>query len=278
MPTVTMSRAAAMASTTLTSRADSNSSDDDHAGSFLSSGGSTLILVFLAIGLFLAGMLVMFSMRRRVRTWQAAGGDWDEAHGGPATPGGVSVMMRNRRDFGQKPELWDCRVDIVEELEDAGWGSIQPVAAKFVYEDETLPSARRRGDDSLRSIASSENRADSTSPRPGFLHPFQVGWRDFTTQLPLLHPPQPGAQLSSSPLPGSFTPNAVGQNAGDVSAAVSRPAPQTQSVRVLAAITMPTEKPCVEGVPLYALGIADVPWNGCTPDDPPPHDATPHGR
>ncbi|TFK78303.1 hypothetical protein K466DRAFT_607119 [Polyporus arcularius HHB13444] len=279
-----MSRAAATASATLTSRADSNSSD---TGSFLSSGGSTLILVFLAIGLFLGGILVMFSMRRyvvagrrRVRTWQAAGGDWDEAHGGPATPGSVSVMMRSRRDFGQKPELWDCRVDIVEEAEDAGsgWGRIQPVAAKFVYEDEPLPSARRRGDDSLRSIASSEIRADSSSPRPAFLHRFQVGWRDFTTQLPLLHPPQPGVQLSSSPPPGSSTPDAVGQNAGDVSAAVSRPAPQTQSVRVLAAITMPTEKPCVEGVPLYALGIADVPWNGCTPDDPPPHDATPHGR
>ncbi len=124
-----MSRAAATASATLTSRADSNSSD---TGSFLSSGGSTLILVFLAIGLFLGGILVMFSMRRyvvagrrRVRTWQAAGGDWDEAHGGPATPGGVSVMMRSRRDFGQKPELWDCRVDIVEEVEDAGWGRIQ---------------------------------------------------------------------------------------------------------------------------------------------------------
>ncbi|KAI0718684.1 hypothetical protein C8T65DRAFT_637760 [Cerioporus squamosus] len=276
-----MSRAAATASATLTSRSDPNSSDDDHPGSFLGSGGSTLILAFLALGLFLAGILVMISMRRyvvagrrRIRTWQVAGErgwEWDEAPGGPATTGGMSVMVRRRRDFGKQPELWDFRV---EETEDLGWDSIQPVAAKLVYEDEILPSPRRPGDDPLRSAASSEIRSDPSSTRPGFMHPFRVGWHDFATQLPTRRRPQPHPHPSASSASGPSTPQAVDRIAGEAAPSVSSPFPRAHCVRILAAITMPTEQPCADGVPLYALGITDVPWIGYTPEDPPPGPAS----
>ncbi|RPD54966.1 hypothetical protein L226DRAFT_613547 [Lentinus tigrinus ALCF2SS1-7] len=278
-----MSGAAATASTTLTSRADSDSSDNSGSGSFLSSGGSTLILAFLAIGLFIGGLLVMLSMRRyvlssrrRIRTWQAAGergweSEWDEAQG-PVPMGGMSVMMRRRRDFGKKPELWDCQVEEAEKLR---WENIQPIAAKLEYEDPALPSGRHPGDDPLRSALSSQNPSVPSLSPPGFFHPFQVGWRDFTNQLPTRrHPPllfhPPGSPPSE---PSASTPGAADRASPTMSPLTT----QAQCMSVVVAITMPTEKPCTEGVPLFALGIADVPWHGCLPEDPPAHDATPYG-
>ena len=107
-------------STTTTSAAAS-STDADPGDSILTAGGSTLILAFLAIGLFLGGLLVMFSMRRymrsngrRFRTPQSQVNPWDWQ--GYAPPGaaymaiGMQVTPR-RKDIGRKPELWDFRVE-----------------------------------------------------------------------------------------------------------------------------------------------------------------------
>ena len=53
--------------------------------------------------------------------------------------------------------------------------------------------------------------------------------------------------------------------------------PQTHCAHVVVAVKMPAETPCEEGVPLFALGIAEVPWNGSLPEDTTPHDSGPYG-
>ena len=108
-------------STTTTTSPAASSTNTDPGDSILTAGGSTLILAFLAIGLFLGGLLVMFSMRRymrsngrRLRIPQSQVNPWDWQ--GLAPPGaafmaiGMQVTPR-RKDFGKKPELWDFRVE-----------------------------------------------------------------------------------------------------------------------------------------------------------------------
>lgn len=103
-----------------TAMADDSGSgtESNGGGSFLTTGGSTLILAFLAIGLFVGGLLVMFSMRRYVMASRrrAAGmaragervWDWDELELESAPTPLMSVSVRRKkRDFGKVPELWD---------------------------------------------------------------------------------------------------------------------------------------------------------------------------
>lgn len=125
--------------TSTTSSASATSTTDENGGSVLAAGGSTLILAFLAIGLFVGGLLVMFAMRRYMRgrsarrTWRGRPTNpwdqtWDQAYGyGPPgifllNIGGVNVTRRPK-NFGRKPELSDFRV--------AAW----PASDKCRWED-----------------------------------------------------------------------------------------------------------------------------------------------
>ncbi len=93
-----------------------------NSSQFLTSGSSALILAFLAIGLFVGGLLVMFAMRRYVVLSRRRAGLWEPAAGaGPwnwedTTYGmeplftitvGRSVQRRQERGFGARPELLD---------------------------------------------------------------------------------------------------------------------------------------------------------------------------
>ena len=104
-------------------------------GSFLGSGGSTLILAFLAIGLFVGGLLVMFSMRRyvvrnrrRLRAWNTTGDQpwaWDETQLGPPTLlTSMNVYTRRQDEFGEKPELWEVSSTTLNWEEEKSWGKI----------------------------------------------------------------------------------------------------------------------------------------------------------
>lgn len=92
-----------------------------NSSQFLTSGSSALILAFLAIGLFVGGLLVMFAMRRYVVLSRRRAGVWEPAGAGPwnwedTTYGmeplftitvGRSLQRRQERGFGARPELLD---------------------------------------------------------------------------------------------------------------------------------------------------------------------------
>ena len=91
--------------------------------------GVTVVLAFIAVGLFLGGGLVMFCMRRyvaynrrRIREYERArdldrarGWDWD---GGPMRVGGA----RGQKDLGKQPELWEI---LAMRAQGDRWDSIQ---------------------------------------------------------------------------------------------------------------------------------------------------------
>ncbi|OJT05151.1 hypothetical protein TRAPUB_4077 [Trametes pubescens] len=128
---------------------------------FLTSGSSALILAFLAIGLFVGGLLVMFAMRRYVVLSRRRAGLWEPAAGaGPwnwedTTYGmeplftitvGRSVQRRQERGFGARPELLD--VHAVKAASDS-WEDIMKQVKRHhrclnsLLENDTTPTERK---------------------------------------------------------------------------------------------------------------------------------------
>ncbi|CCM00637.1 uncharacterized protein FIBRA_02674 [Fibroporia radiculosa] len=95
---------------------------------FSASGTPAFILAFLAIGLFVGGMLAMFALRRRlisrgVRAWFSSDLSVD--------PGAGNERTKRKKDFGKRPELWDiyAREKCVK---DGMWKEVMPISAKFI--------------------------------------------------------------------------------------------------------------------------------------------------
>ena len=93
--------------------------------------------------------------------------------------------------------------------------------------------------------------ATSSEPPPGYFYPFRVGLRDTAQAIrsfrrPITPPSTPSVQ--TVPTEAAVAP---------ASATSMKP-----SVQVTLAIAMPVTRACQSGVPLYALGNADVVWSG----------------
>ncbi|EJF59289.1 hypothetical protein DICSQDRAFT_181978 [Dichomitus squalens LYAD-421 SS1] len=254
-----------MSSTTSAAPSSSSTGTAGGSGSFLRAGGSTLILAFLAIGLFAGGLLVMFSMRRYVvrnsRRMQARNSTsgplwpWDDTQLGPPPTLLMSIGVRMRRldDFGKKPELWD--ISTARSMSKEGdWGKIMPIAARPVYDDRFLSSPYTLGQ---HTAASGQHPSASTSTSlaspPGYLFPFRIGLRDTRAQIASLRPFRPRHR------PGDDAPPS-----GEADGMPSRVAERVPAcVEVALAIALPAQAPCQEGrVPLYALGVTNARWSG----------------
>ncbi|KAI0641335.1 hypothetical protein C8Q79DRAFT_990124 [Trametes meyenii] len=239
------------------------STGNDDGNSFLTSGSSALILAFLAIGLFVGGLLVMFAMRRyvvhgrrRAGTWRGEGtGPWDWAM--PDTPPIGMETIRRQRGMGARPVLFDVHI---KQTEGESWEDIMPISAKAEYEED--PSSASRD---LAQQSSQGQPDEAHDPNPslstGFLRPFSVGVHDFISNIrpfrrnprPPESPPPPSAL---APLPPSSLPVPVDDSLMSQRSAVP------SCLRVALTIAMPTQQKCESGVPLCALGIADVRWGG----------------
>ncbi|KAI0331748.1 hypothetical protein GY45DRAFT_1321822 [Cubamyces sp. BRFM 1775] len=110
----------------------SSGNTDGDAGQFLTSGSSALILSFLAIGLFVGGLLVMFAMRRYVVFNRRRAGLWDADTNGPWNWGEATYdspppfaiglgVVRRQRDIGPRPELYEM---YAKKAVESDWGDI----------------------------------------------------------------------------------------------------------------------------------------------------------
>ncbi|KZT01044.1 uncharacterized protein LAESUDRAFT_731630 [Laetiporus sulphureus 93-53] len=129
----TVSATAALTSSPTTTTSSSSSSS---SGIFSTNGTPALILAFLAVGLFVGGMLAMFGLRRRMagrglRRWFAggpsAGGLEPDAMDLPQIGGGR--RGKKRKSLGKKPELWDVYVQ-TKGVEKGLWREIMPISSK----------------------------------------------------------------------------------------------------------------------------------------------------
>ncbi|KAI8974841.1 hypothetical protein BD414DRAFT_423942 [Trametes punicea] len=250
----------------------SSSNDNSDNSQFLTSGSSALILSFLAIGLFVAGLLVMFAMRRYVFLSRRRAGRWTTETNGPwnwteqtydvPSPFAVDMgVVRRRKEIGVRPELYDLHV-----VRAAGtnWAQIMPMTAQLgVLAQPPCQAAKVPG---LHDMGQSQHPA----AMPGYLYPFSVGVRDFVAQI--RPPPRHPRPRSPSPPPPFFSPLvSAPRNSGHTPAppyadnAVATAEPS--QLRVALAILMPGQQACQPDVPLYALGVADVRWSGGTLDD-----------
>ncbi|KAI0717034.1 hypothetical protein C8Q76DRAFT_422796 [Earliella scabrosa] len=228
--------------------------------------GVTVVLAFIAVGLFLGGGLVLFCMRRyvaynrrRINEYERArdldrarGWDWD---GGPMVTLGVGGA--GQKDFGKQPELWEI---LAMRAQGDRWESIQPIAAKPAVEVAANSSPQRAQD--TRPLAAhaarSQNPASSSSSEPGFLHPFHVGLQDFAEQIHILRPSRDPSPRRAIPLPSLplATPS------------ISPPASHSQvttdasRLQVVIGITLPVHSADKMDPPFHALGIAEVRWSG----------------
>ncbi|KAI0821881.1 hypothetical protein BC628DRAFT_1505340 [Trametes gibbosa] len=220
---------------------------------FLTSGTSALILAFLAIGLFVGGLLVMFAMRRYVVASRRRAGAWVPAGGGPWAWDdgrvfrteplffGGDESRRREMEFSAKPELYD-----VHSLKPASddWRDIVPIhVSKEIKPITAVPEDRTR----QAQVSSEETHGDD--PPPGFFRPLTIGVHEFVSRI---RSPRRRAQ---PPPPESSSPPA---------AQTSTQAPTTDPayIRVVLAIVMPTLQQNGCSVPQYALGITSVQLEG----------------
>ncbi|KAL6302662.1 hypothetical protein BKA93DRAFT_827179 [Sparassis latifolia] len=134
-----MSSSASLSSSSAVVSTSSTPSSGNSGGGFFSANGTpALILAFLAIGLFVGGMVTMFALRRRrmfrlgnrflgrrTNTWTS---DIPES----TVP--QRTERRRQRHFGKKPELWDVYT-VKEEYQDASWEKVTPISAKVITEE-----------------------------------------------------------------------------------------------------------------------------------------------
>ncbi|KAI0628576.1 hypothetical protein C8Q77DRAFT_1146774 [Trametes polyzona] len=255
----------------MASDSDSNGASSD-GSQFLTSGSSALILAFLAIGLFVGGLLVMFAMRRYVVLSRRRAGTWVENGSGPwnwddhGSPFGVEPLFaatigmgplggaRRELDVGARPELFD--VHAVKAHGDAvGWEDITPICAARAQSEYGLsPVPEDRG---AQTQANEEERP-ATQGTSRLLRPFTTGVHDFVSQM------RPSRRRARSP-PRPPSPSVP------ASTPSSPPRLAPTYLRVAVAIAMPTQQREDSGVPPYALGIADVRWSGGPLEDISPH-------
>ncbi|KAI0761304.1 hypothetical protein BD413DRAFT_442641, partial [Trametes elegans] len=234
---------------------------------FLTSGTSALILAFLAIGLFIGGLLVMFAMRRylvlnRHRTAAAdPQWDWEEAAYEAPPPFAIGLgynAARRSRELGAKPELYDLHA--VYAATDA-WEDTMPISARAEYAraPETAPPAAEANENHiLDETRTAQGYHASTAS--ALLHPFSVGMHDFISQVrPSRHRHR---SPSPSPNPPLFPPPLLAER--DVEP--TNPEPKRESepshICVAVAIAMPMQRLNAPRVPFHALGVAEVKWSG----------------
>ncbi|KAI9062123.1 hypothetical protein FKP32DRAFT_1574938 [Trametes sanguinea] len=255
--------------------ATSGSDDGGDGGpQFLTSGSSALILSFLAIGLFVGGLLVMLAMRRYVFLSRRRAGRWDpDNEAGPwnwadptyERPPPFAIGMsrsRRQRDFGEKPKLFDLRI---AHAAGTDWQDIVPIGAQATkqrQQDRTEEASGSREADHQQHAAAIS----------GYLHPFSIGVRDFVAHM---RPPGRRARARSpSPPPPLFS-SVVSSTRDTSHVPPSSPSPDDSPaapegpthLRVAVAILMPGQGVCDGDVPLYALGVTDVRWNGGSLDE-----------
>ncbi|EED78064.1 predicted protein [Postia placenta Mad-698-R] len=216
------------ASSTSSAASSPSSSNETNSSPFSQNGTPALILAFLAIGLFIGGMLAMFGLRRRMairgpRRWftsdpppEALSAGW--AVDLPEIINRSRSARRRQRDVGKKPDLWDvyaARGSTTGPL----WRDIKPISAKIVCNEraQTLPST-------------------AVIPPP---------------------PGEPGlfSHVSVDPL-GFFR---RGRSAPEAASATAPPISRRMEIAV--AVAMPTpHRPSSEPFD-YTLGLAVIPWN-----------------
>ncbi|KAI0667280.1 hypothetical protein C8Q78DRAFT_1082397 [Trametes maxima] len=241
-----------------------SSTGDDDGNSFLTSGSSALILAFLAIGLFVGGLLVMFAMRRyvvhgrrRAGAWRGEGtGPWDWAM--PDTPPIGMGMIHRQPGMGARPVLFDVHI---MQAEGEKWEDIMPISAKAEREEDRSNASRLDLAQESSQGQPDETHASNPSPSTGFLRPFTAGVHDFISNIrPFRRNPR---RPESPPLSSALPPPPPSTLSAPTDGA---PMPQRSAVpsclRVALAIAMPMQQKCESGVPLCALGIADVRWVG----------------
>ncbi|OBZ67648.1 Riboflavin transporter MCH5 [Grifola frondosa] len=194
-----------------------------NSGSFLSANSSALILAFLAIGLFAGGMIVMFAMRKYV----------------------IASRARAARWLGRDTRTGD---------------------------DSPLPGLTPNG--------GGERRHKNFGKRPELWDMHAVKARDtsWVNMMPLsgklspvVVPEITGNDLPSSSIHASSRPFRVGLHniikrprKRSPQAVLVTPSPETirPSVQVAVAVAMPVQRANQSRVPMFALGLTTVPWNG----------------
>ncbi|PCH35129.1 hypothetical protein WOLCODRAFT_133744 [Wolfiporia cocos MD-104 SS10] len=220
----------AAAGTTPTS-VNGNNSNNSSTGFFSANGTPALILAFLAIGLFVGGMLAMFGLRRRMvnygpRRWFASEPPAEALSAGWAIDlqdaiGPSRASGRKKKDVGKPPLLWDmCAADNSDSM---SWKDITPISARCIPQD------------------GAENQSQCVNNTP-LTHP---------PESRLFHniPLDPFGLLHRSPaVPDAPPPTAV--------------PPPPRALQVAVVIAMPTP-PHSDAVALdYTLAVAELPWRG----------------
>ncbi|OSD05116.1 hypothetical protein PYCCODRAFT_1432866 [Trametes coccinea BRFM310] len=241
---------------------------------FLTSGSSALILSFLAIGLFVGGLLVMLAMRRYIFLSRRRAGRWDPDNDAGTwnwadptyeRPPPFAIGMgrsRRQRDFGEKPELFDLRI---ANAAGTDWQDIVPIGAQAIKQRQQDLTAEPFGSRD----ADHQQHATAIS---GYLHPFSVGVRDFVAQIRpqgrrvRARSPSPPPPLFSSVVSSPTDTSHVPSSSPSPNDAPATPAGPTH-LRVAVTILMPGQQFCGGDVPLYALGVADIRWNGGPVDE-----------
>ncbi|KAH9916985.1 uncharacterized protein BXZ73DRAFT_80951 [Epithele typhae] len=245
---------------TTTSAATSTDTSSASGGSLLAAGGTTLILACLALGLFIGGLLIMFTMRRYLRGRRTATAQWERdiaAHpwmwneqtaAWAPQPGLLIAMGLNSarhppRGFGKKPELWDLHVAKSLGVQ---WQDLMPISAfKPFLAGECHPPPPSTSDTHTSSSTYAPYTLHLSSSA---LHPFRVGLQDTAQAFHALRSPH------ASPHPPSVDTHPTTSNVSSTST--------TESVElgVAIAITLPSNSS--SRIPPFVLGIADVEWKG----------------
>ncbi|KAI0918422.1 hypothetical protein AcV5_002416 [Taiwanofungus camphoratus] len=199
------------------------------SGGFFSANGTpALILAFLAIGLFVGGMIAMLGLRRRIlarriRQWAgtppASPPDWD------VDARDLIERARNgelrRRNIGKQPKLWDLCLT-TKDVTTCSWAEISmPISARVIS---------KASSEAMRNVAP----ITALAPHRPRLRNF-VESRHF--HLPFRRQQPPGPSYTTAP-------------------------PSSARLEVAVAIAMPAPYDCNAGVPDFSLGLVALPW--CT--------------
>jgi len=137
-PSATSTVVTTSATTSTTSSSTSSSSSGSRgAQSFSANGTAALILAFLAIGLFVGGMLTMIGLRRRAlgraQRWmmnEEPSPVWTPM-GSEAEDDVRSRARRKKKDVGPPPKLYDIYAP-AKGIESAFWRDVLPLSAKSI--------------------------------------------------------------------------------------------------------------------------------------------------
>lgn len=216
----------------------------------------------------------MISHRRRNRDWrrELRRWDWEEGRLVPLT------SVPSQTDYGdlEQPELWNAysrssKGDRWEDIQvrcappvssyvSASNTSLsfirQPIGVRLGYKD-AMASPRGRDCDHSAIPAATGNSPSTARADPGFFHAFRVGLHDTVVQINALR----SALRRTAARPSSVRTDSP-PSSSPITASPIVTADPPSCAHVVLAIAMPAQKPCFDGVPLYALGIAKVKWDG----------------